>query len=262
MDTIFMDPERVASAPRAGCAGCRDSRFDTTIAMAFQPIVSAEGRVFAFEALVRGANGESAGEILSQVNRHNLYAFDQLCRTTAIETAARLGLGNSGAMLSINFSPHAIYEPTRCMQTSLAAARRAGLPNEAIMFEITENEKLHDPHHLRDIVTAYRGMGFKVAIDDFGAGYSNLDLLAGFQPDIIKLDMALTRGIDADPVRRAILRSMIGLCDALSITLVAEGIECAAEYRTLRDLGVGLFQGYLFARPEIGVLPVPVMPPG
>ncbi len=101
-----------------------------------------------------------------------------------------------------------------------------------------------------------------MAIDDFGAGYSNLDLLAGFQPDPLKLDMHLTRGIDSDPVRQAILRSMIGLCRELGIILVAEGVEQVAEYRTLRALGVTLFQGYLFARPRLRMLPVPVLPPG
>ena len=261
MDTIFLAPE--TSTPVAtGCAGCQGDRFDTPIAMAFQPIVDATGRVFAHEALVRGTNGEGAGEILSRVTGSNRYAFEQLCRITAIDTAAGLGLRDSGAMLSINFSPNAIYEPVRCLKTSLAAARRVGLPNHMILFEITENERLRDPRHLRDIVSTYRGMGFKVAIDDFGAGYSNLDLLAGFQPDLMKLDMHLIRGIDADPVRQAILRSMIGLCRELGITLVAEGVEQLAEYRTLRALGVALFQGYLFARPGLGVLPVPVVPPG
>ena len=265
MDTIILGSDTGhAGTGRAGtgCAGCRGDRFDTPIAMAFQPILDATGRVFAHEALVRGTGGEGAGEILSRVTEANRYAFEQLCRITAIDTAAGLGLRDSGAMLSINFSPNAIYEPVRCLRTSLDAARRAGLPNHMILFEITENERLRDPRHLRDIVSSYRGMGFKVAIDDFGAGHSNLDLLAGFQPDLIKLDMHLTRGIDSDPVRQAILRSMIGLCRELGITLVAEGVEQVAEYRTLRALGVALFQGYLFARPGLRMLPVPVLPPG
>lgn len=261
MDTIFLDPD-IGSRTGTGCTGCRGDRFDTPITMAFQPILDATGRVFAHEALVRGTNGEGAGEILSRVNETNRYAFEQLCRITAIDTAAHLGLRDRGAMLSINFSPNAIYEPVRCLASSLAAARRVGLPNHMILFEITENERVRDPRHLRDIVSSYRGMGFKVAIDDFGAGFSNLDLLAGFQPDLIKLDMHLIRNIDADPVRQAILRSMIGLCRELGIALVAEGVEEVAEYRTLQHLGIVLFQGYLFARPGLGTLPVPVMPPG
>ncbi len=261
MDTIFLDPD-IKSRTGTGCVGCQGDRFDTPITMAFQPILDATGRVFAHEALVRGTNGEGAGEILSRVNETNRYAFEQLCRITAIDTAARLGLRDGGAMLSINFSPNAIYEPVRCLASSLAAARRVGLPNHMILFEITENERLRDPRHLRDIVSSYRGLGFKVAIDDFGAGFSNLDLLAGFQPDLIKLDMHLIRNIDTDPVRQAILRSMIGLCRELGIALVAEGVEEVAEYRTLQGLGIELFQGYLFARPGLRTLPVPVMPPG
>lgn len=270
MDTIFLDlgssGADTSNRTGTGCVGCRGDRFDTPITMAFQPILDATGRVFAHEALVRGTNGEGAGEILSRVNETNRYAFEQLCRITAIDTAAGLGLGrgrgDGGAMLSINFSPNAIYEPVRCLASSLAAAKRVGLPNHMILFEITENERLRDPRHLRDIVSSYRGMGFKVAIDDFGAGFSNLDLLAGFQPDLIKLDMHLIRNIDTDPVRQAILRSMIGLCRELGIALVAEGVEEVAEYRTLQDLGIVLFQGYLFARPGLRTLPVPVMPPG
>lgn len=260
MDTIFLDPDP-KPATIVGCAGCRSDGFGIPIAMAFQPIVHPDGRVFAFEALVRGANGDGAQAVLSAVTPDNVYSFDQRCRTTAIETAAGLGLSQTGAMLSINFRPNAIYEPVRCLRTSLAAARRAGLPNEAILFEITEDEKLHDPLHMRAIVTAYRSMGFKVAIDDFGAGHSNLNLLADFQPDIVKLDMHLIRDIHRDPVRRAVIRSLVQLGADLGITLIAEGIEQEAEYETLLELGIGLFQGYLFARPAIGALPVPVLPP-
>ncbi len=260
MDTILLDPNPKADAA-VGCAGCRSDGFVLPITMAFQPIVHADGRVFAFEALVRGPNGEGAQSVLSAVTANNTYSFDQRCRTTAIETAAALGLRRTGAMLSINFRPNAIYEPVRCLRTSLAAARRAGLPNEAILFEITEDEKLHDPLHMRAIISAYRGMGFKVAIDDFGAGHSNLNLLADFQPDIVKLDMHLIRDIHVDRVRRTLVRSLVRLGAELGITLIAEGVEQAAEFDTLRELGIELFQGYLFARPACGVLPVAAMPP-
>ncbi|WP_338034005.1 EAL domain-containing protein [Lichenicola cladoniae] len=230
------------------------------ITMAFQPIIRADGSVFAQEALVRGLNGEGAGEILSQVTNANRYSFDQRCRTTAIKTAASLGLSNAGAILSINFKPNAIYEPLRCLATSLAAARKADLSNESIMFEITEDEIVREPRRLRDIVTAYQNIGFTVALDDFGAGYSSFGLLVDIRPDVIKLDMKLVRGIDTDVVRRAIVRSMVSLCSELNIKLVAEGIETLGEYRILRSIGVGLFQGFLFARPLIGVLQQPLMP--
>ncbi len=225
--------------------------------MAFQPIIRGDNSVFAHEALVRGLNGEGAGTILSQVNADNRYSFDQQCRTTAIETAASLGLLATDALLSINFKPNAIYEPLRCLATSLAAAARAGLPNRSIMFEITEDEEVLEPRRLRDIVTAYQEIGFTVALDDFGAGYASLGMLVDIRPDVIKLDMKLIRGVDADPIRIAVVRSMVSLCRELGIALVAEGVETVEEHRTLRTIGVDLFQGYLFARPTIGLLQTP-----
>src|SRR5690606_15259672 len=96
---------------------------------------------------------------------------------------------------------------------------------------------------------AYKEFGLLTAIDDFGAGYSGLNLLADFQPDIIKLDMLLTRNIDSDRVRRSIVAGILTVCRELDIMVIAEGIETDAEYATLREMGVAYFQGYLFARP-------------
>ena len=93
------------------------------------------------------------------------------------------------------------------------------------------------------------------AIDDFGAGHSGLNMLADFRPDIVKIDMALIRGLDADPVRRAIVRSIVSLCEELAISVIAEGIETLEEAVTLRALGVRLFQGFLLARPAVEQMP-------
>ncbi|MCW8087432.1 EAL domain-containing protein [Sabulicella glaciei] len=241
------------------CPGCeaRDA-FLPAIAFAFQPILDVEAqRIFAFEALVRGAGGEGAGTVLAAVTSESRYSFDQACRTTAIAEAARLGLPETGALLSINFLPNAVYEPRNCLRATLRAAERVRFPLSALMFEVTEGEKLDDPAHLRHVVEAYQEMGFTVAIDDFGAGHSGLSLLADFQPDIIKLDMGLIRGLEASIPRRAIVQGMAGICAQLGIRLVAEGVETRAEYEALRGCGVSLFQGYLFARPEFRALPVP-----
>ena len=244
------------------CEGCRDgAAFDVPFTMAFQPIVDVEARsVFAFEALIRGPNAEPAYTILSQVNERNRYGFDQACRVRAIELAARLGLPATGAMLSINFLPNAVYKPEACIRATLKAAERVGFPLDRLLFELTENEQLTDHDHLKSIVDSYRQMGFRTAIDDFGAGFSGLNLLVKFQPDIIKLDMELIRGLDADPVRRSIVRAIMGICADLGITAIAEGVETEAEMRALRDCGLRLFQGYLFARPGFETLPAPLLP--
>lgn len=228
--------------------------------MAFQPIVNVRtGAVFAHEALVRGTNGEGAGEVLSRVSEENVYAFDQSCRVKAIEFAAALGIAAQEAMLSINFLPNAVYEPRACIRLTLAAALRTGFPVNRIIFEFTEAERL-DTAHLLNILRSYRAMGFKTAIDDFGAGYAGLNLLAMFQPDIVKLDMELIRGIDQSSVRQSILRATLGMLADLGITPVCEGVENEAEYRTLAGLGVELMQGYLFARPSLASLATPTLP--
>lgn len=244
-----------------GCGACRTGTYDVPLAMAFQPIVDVEtGSVFAFEALVRGVGGEGAASVLAGVTPATLYGFDQACRITAIETAAELGLIAHGAALSINFMPNAVYEPRACIRATLQAAARVGFPTDRLIFEITEVEAVADPDHLSRIVAAYRAMGFRTAIDDFGAGHSNLNLLARFHPDLVKLDRALIVGIDQDRVRQTIVRHCVALCRDLGIEVIAEGIETAAEYATLVEFGVGLIQGYLVARPGFRSLPAPLWP--
>ncbi|CAL1690948.1 Blue light- and temperature-regulated antirepressor BluF [Brevundimonas subvibrioides] len=238
------------------CIACKDGvGFDLPITMAFQPIVDIRtGTAFAYEALVRGQDGQGAGHVLAQVSADNRYAFDQLCRTTAIELAAGLNMASDGAHLSINFLPNAVYEPKACIRVTLAAAMRTGFPVNRIIFEFTEAEAM-DSHHILNILRSYRAMGFKTAIDDFGAGYSGLGLLSQFQPDIVKLDMALIRDIDTDKVKRTIVRNTLCMLRDLDIEPVCEGIETLAEHDVLRDFGVSLMQGYLLARPEVEALP-------
>jgi EAL domain-containing protein (putative c-di-GMP-specific phosphodiesterase class I) len=249
------------------CQACREDQGPgIPISMAFQPILRLpEGgapEVFAYEALVRGPAGEGAGSVLAQVTEANRYAFDQSCRVKAIELAAGLGLAETGALLSINFLPNAVYEPRACIRATLAAAARTGFPPRSLMFEVTENENLRDPAHLLNILASYRQMGFRTAIDDFGAGYSGLGLLAEFQPDVVKLDMGLVRDADSRPARAAILRHTAALCRELGITVVAEGVETLAELRVLQGVGVELFQGYLLARPGFERLPEAALPAG
>lgn len=243
------------------CAACASgAKFPIAITMAFQPIVDTDtGRVFAHEALVRGQNGEGAGVVLSGLNDDNRYAFDQLCRVKAIDLAAGLSLAETGAMLSINFLPNAVYEPSACIRQTLAAAKRAHFPIENIIFEFTEGERV-DTAHLLKILHAYRAMGFKTAIDDFGAGFAGLGLLAEFQPDIVKLDMDLIRGIDKDGPRRKIVSHTLAMLRDLGVTPVCEGVETIEEYRALADLGVTLMQGYLFSKPSLAALSAPDLP--
>ncbi len=224
--------------------------------MAFQPIVDiVAGVPFAYEALVRGPAGEGAGSVLSQVSEENRYAFYQRCRVKAIQTAAQCGLAATSARLSINFLPNAVYSPDACIQLTLKTAAAASFPTDRLIFEFTENEEMTDPDHVANIVATYRRMGFGTALDDFGSGYSGLNLLARFQPDMVKLDMGLIRGLDASLPRRMVVDWIVKMCDALGVTVIAEGIETAGEVAALRVIGVRYLQGYYFAMPAFEALP-------
>lgn len=240
-----------------GCKDCRElSNLGFEFTMAFQPIVDLElRRPFAYEALVRGPNGEGAGFVLDQVNDHNRYRFDQACRVKAIELASRLGLHKMpDCKLSINFMPNAVYRPETCIRATLEASKQFGFPTDRLMFEVTEGERVDDPSHLVNIFTEYRRQGFSTAIDDFGAGYSGLNLLATFQPHVLKLDMDLTRDIDSHTVRQAIVSGVLLVAKKLDITVVAEGVETQAECDCLAEMGVRYIQGYLFAKPGLETL--------
>ncbi|KAB0676582.1 EAL domain-containing protein [Aureimonas leprariae] len=224
--------------------------------MAFQPIVDvASGKPWGYEALVRGLNGEGAGAILSQVTPEQKYRFDQACRVKAIELASRLFPAEEMRRLSINFLPNAVYEPAACLRATLAAARTHRFPLTSVMFEFTENEEIVDTGHLKKIITEYRRHGFVTALDDFGAGYAGLALLADFQPDLIKLDMHLIRGIEGSRPRQIIVASIAAAAREMGIMVLAEGVETWNELHVLRAAGIALMQGYYFARPEFERLP-------
>jgi EAL domain-containing protein (putative c-di-GMP-specific phosphodiesterase class I) len=244
-------------ASAQGCLRCRDTdaALDLDLRMAFQPIVDVARReVFGYEALVRGGGGQGAGWVLDQVTPATMYRFDQTCRVLAIETAARLGLRS---MLSINFMPNAVYEPASCIRLTLAAAERMHFPVERLMFELTEGERIVESEHVLRILRDYHGRGFTTAIDDFGAGFAGLNLLAQFQPQVLKVDMELVRGIDASAVKQAIVQGVALIASRLGSRLVAEGVETRAELDCLRGLGIELFQGYLLAKPQVEALPEP-----
>lgn len=248
-----MDQNKAAifgASPCAKCAGTPGIAFE----FAYQPIVDVRARaVFAHEALARGPNGESAWSVLSQVNSANRFRFDQDCRSRAIEGAAALGMAES---LSINFIPNAVEDASACIQRTLRTAEACGFSLSKVIFEVTEGEKLRDPARLVEIFREYRKLGIKTAIDDFGAGYAGLGLLARFQPDLVKIDMDLVRGADSDSARQAIIESIVSMCRRLGVAVLAEGVESENERDYLASVGIDLMQGFLFARPSFKAIGV------
>lgn len=235
------------------CQKCNPQSLGIDFSMAFQPIVNfGDQQVWGYETLVRGLENQSAAFILDQIDGTRVHSFDQIIRSKAIRLAHSLHFNE---FLSINFLPNAVYKPENCIRSTLAVCDELGFDKKRIMFEVTEAEKITDHAHLKSIFTEYKKHQFLTAIDDFGAGYSGLNLLAEWQPDIIKLDMNLIRGIDENKTKQLIVKSIIDVCNGLGIQVIAEGVETKQELAPLVDFGVTLFQGYYFARPLFEGLP-------
>ena len=234
------------------CAKCRPTgEHELPFDIAYQPIFDVITRqVRAYEALVRGPNGESAASVLNAVTEQTRHRFEQRVRVMAIEKAAILGIVRTKAALSINISPSAVIEAERCLGHTVAAAARVGLATRRIVFEFTENVKL-DARHARVIVDTYNALGFRTALDDFGAGYAGLVTLADIPTDFVKLDMGLIRGIDTSPERQTIVAGIVRMMKMLRRRVAAEGVETSAELRTIRALGVPMVQGFLLGRPSL-----------
>ena len=235
-----------------GCMKCRPTcDGEIAIDVAFQPIFDVKTRqVRAYEALVRGPNGESAASILQSITDENRHRFEQRVRVLAIEKAAVLGIVRTQAALCVNINPSAVIEAERCLGHTVAAANRVGLDTRRIVFELTEDVRLH-ADHVRAIVDTYNALGFRTALDDFGAGYAGLVTLADIPTDFVKLDIGLIRGIDSSPERRTIVASVVGMLRALGRNVAAEGIETAAELATITALGVEMVQGFYLGRPSL-----------
>lgn len=227
--------------------------FDPGFTMAFQPIVDlARREIFAHEALVRGLSGEGASEVLGRVGPQQRFAFHEACRVRAIEMASALGMESK---LSLNVMPNDVAGQEECFRTAMATAKRCNFPINRLMFEITEGERVEDLPGLAAAFRTFKRYGFTSAIDDFGSAYAGFELLAAFQPDVVKIDISLVRDIHIDPVRVTIVKGFVATCEELEIRVIAEGVEASEEVRVLRALGVDLFQGYLFARPAVAALP-------
>ncbi len=219
----------------------------------YQPIVQVghTAQAYAYECLLRGEGSGgtpiSPGRMFKAAELADLeFHLDRLARVAAIRDSHALGME---APLFINFRPTAIYDPAFCLRTTVGAAQQLGIDPQRIVFEVVESEAVSDHEHLRYIVDQYRQGGFRIALDDLGAGYASLNLLKDLEPDFVKLDRELIRHIHANPAQATIVEAIIGMARNLGIRTIAEGIEEAEEYRWLREAGIDLVQGFYFARP-------------
>lgn len=219
----------------------------------FQPIVYANEptRVYAHEALLRGVRDDGTlvppGQLFDAARGAGvLFQLDLAARRSAIACAERQQLETG---LFVNFAPTAIYDPRACLRSTVAAIDAAGLERQNVTFEIVETERAHDPTHLRRILDFYRDAGFRIALDDVGAGYSSLNLIHLLKPDVLKLDMDLVRDVHRDPYKARIAANLLNVATSLGIDALAEGIETEEELEWVREHGAKFAQGYLIARP-------------
>lgn len=255
-DPGFADFPRVSSlwgfvaAERAGWL--RDLLREKRLTSHFQPIVqvSDTSSVFGHEALLRGVEGESLippGRIFAAARESDLlFQVDLAARQSAIREAIR---HNLRTRIFINFTPSSIYDPAYCLRSTVSAVTDSGLPPYLIVFEVMESERVDDVSHLESILAVYRQAGFRVALDDLGAGYSSLTLMSRIRPDFIKLDRELIRDVDRDRYKAVIAEKLFELARQLKIRTIAEGVETPGELAWLRQRGADFVQGFLISRP-------------
>ena len=214
--------------------------------MAFQPIVSlARGGVVAYEALVRSrdASYPSPKHLFDYATRAGREielgrAIRGLCARSIVALPP-------GVSLFVNIDAADLMDPELYLPTSALAVHA-----RHVVLEITEREALEKIGDVAERIRSLRALGFRVAVDDLGAGYAGLSSIALLEPDYVKLDMSLTRDIGASSLRSRLVASMIAACRDLEMQLIAEGVETESELRALRGLGCDLAQGYHFARPS------------
>ncbi len=221
------------------------SRALASFGMAFQPIVSLSTKsIFGYEALLRSAEPTlpTPADVLDAAER--LGATRKLGRALRAFAAHRRGQMNQDWLLFVNLHPSDLLDPelTDPRSPLMAAA-------DHVVLEITERAPLSGLEEVRERVRELRRFGFRIAVDDLGAGYAGLTSFATLDPDIVKVDMNLVRGIEGSAIKRKLVGSVAGLCREMEMLLVAEGVETTAERDVLADLGCDLFQGFLFARP-------------
>ena len=224
-------------------------RFDRALAalyIVFQPIVRWSKReVFAYEALVR--TGEASLSTPSDLfaAAEQLHRIHELGRMIRRQVADAIAAAASSVCVFVNLHPCDL-DDVELLSADAPLSRVA----EQVVLEVTERASLKGVD-VRASLETLDQLGFRVAIDDLGAGYSGLSSLTQLHPDVIKLDMSLIRGIDAQPAQQSCVRTMRELCNELGMLVVAEGVETVSERDTVVRLGCDLLQGFLFARPRI-----------
>ena len=219
----------------------------------FQPIVNMQDLdILGYEALTRGPeeSGFEDPELLFSYaeNTNLILELERLCRRNALKSAQALRLdrrlflnSSARAMLDSDFTPDHMAE----------LVSELGLDKRNIVLEITERIAIQEWDTFKKVLRQFRNHGFKIAVDDIGAGYSSLQAIAELEPDFLKFDVSLVRNINESLIKRGLLETLVALSHKIKAQLIAEGVETKLEFQTLRSLGVSLGQGYFFASPAL-----------
>lgn len=220
---------------------------------AFQPIIEARsGEVFGFEALARIPNSTCFNNITDLFPFAEkiglLYPIETLCRRQAITTFPAIVQNKERLFLNIN--PLVLIDPEFGSGNTRKLLIEKGLTPSDVVLEITERSAIEDFSTFRDALDHYRNQGYLIALDDVGAGYSSLQSVAELHPDFLKIDRSLIKGVNADPIKWALLETFVTFSKRIGCRIIAEGVETAEEMRTVVQLGVDYIQGFFIARPS------------
>lgn len=226
----------------------------------FQPIVDlGRGRIFGFEGLIRGpveSPLHSPPRLFAAAEANGMREeIEHLCRRVTLESYKSLALPGK---LFLNVSPECLLAPGARTGETLNSIRELGIDPSRVVIELTENQPTFDFELMREAVSHYRAMGFSIAIDDLGQGFSSLRLWSELSPEFVKIDKHFVHGIENDGIKRQFLRSIQAIARQSGASVIAEGIETAGELKHVRGSGIALGQGYHFARPAAA--PVTLLP--
>jgi diguanylate cyclase (GGDEF)-like protein len=218
----------------------------------FQPILDLKtGEFIGFEGLIRGPADSplhSPGTLFAAAERQGLsLEVEMLSRQTVLEAFNKSALPG---YLFLNVSPETLTHPSFKNGQTLEFLNKLDINPTRIVIEITENQPTFDFEAMRNALLHYRSMGFKIAIDDLGEGFSSLRLWSELRPEFIKIDMHFVQGVDTDPIKLQFLKSIQSIAESCGTRVIAEGIETEAELKVVRDIGIALGQGYFVARPS------------
>lgn len=222
------------------------------LSVVFQPILAmADGAIVGHEALVRGPAGswiESPTALFAAA--HEAGCYEELSIVCIQETLRAFAALGSRGLLFLNMSPRLVQRPGFDPVRARRFLEDLALCPAGVVIELTEDFPAIDLRYLRESLWLYRSMGFRVALDDLGEGYSTLRLWSELRPEFVKADKHFVRGIARDAVKRQFLRSMQHIAQRCGSQVIAEGIEGAEDFRAARKLGIALAQGWFIGRPQ------------